>query len=81
MSDARLDASEELLATRDELVATQAQLGDALGQLRVLEAELARYKAAAEELDALKRSLTWSLLSPYRVLRRRAGQGRARPTS
>ena len=82
MSDAPLDAAEELLKTRDELVATQAQLGDALGQLRVLEAELARYQQAANELDALKHSLTWRLLAPYRALRRVGpGRDRARPSA
>jgi hypothetical protein len=76
MSDARVDASEELLKTRDELIETQAQLGDALGRLRVLEAELTRYRSAADELDALRHSVTWRLLAPYRVLRRVAGRRR-----
>jgi hypothetical protein len=83
VSDAGADEHEELLRTRDELVATQAQLGDALGQLRVLEAELVRYKNAADELDALKQSVTWRVLAPYRAVRRLVAQERARrhPTS
>lgn len=78
MSSAGADEPGELLRTRDELVATQAQLGDALGQLRVLDAELTRYKDAADELDALKHSFTWRLLAPYRALRRLVPRARAR---
>ena len=78
MSDAGADVQAELLRTRDELIATQAQLGDALGQLRVFEAELTRYKGAADELDALKRSVTWRMLAPYRALRRLVARERAR---
>ena len=79
MSDADADVHEELVRTRDELIATQAQLGDALGQLRVAEAELTRYQSAADELNALKHSVTWRMLAPYRALRRLAAPKRRLP--
>ena len=79
MSDADADVQEELLRTREELIATQDQLGDALGQLRVAEAELTRYRSAADELNALKHSVTWRMLAPYRAFRRMAATKRRLP--
>lgn len=67
---------EEVLRLRDELIRADAQLGDARGQVRVLEAELTRYRDAAAQLDALTGSPAWRLHEIYRRMRRVAARGR-----
>ena len=62
----------EVATLRDELVAANAQLGDALGTIRELEDELARYRRAADELTAFKRSPFWLLYAAIRGVYRAA---------
>jgi hypothetical protein len=68
---------EELLQTRDELIAAEAQLGESLGRIRVLETELGRYQEAAGQLDRLARSPVWRYQRLYERLRAMAGRARA----
>lgn len=63
----------ELLETRDELIGAQAELGEALGQVQFLDAQLSRYRAAAAELEGFTRSPIWRLYGPYRDFRRKVG--------
>jgi SAM-dependent methyltransferase len=62
---------EELLSTRDMLIGTEAQLGDAMGRVRALDAELSRYRIAVEQLEQFRRSPVWRLYEPYHQLRSR----------
>jgi len=66
-------AQDELLQARDELIGIQAQLGNALGRETLLDAELARYRTAAAELQTFMRSPVWRYYEPYQGLRRRLG--------
>jgi len=66
-------AQDELLEARDELIGIQAQLGNALGREALLDAELARYRTAAAELQTFMRSPVWRYYEPYQGLRRRLG--------
>jgi len=66
-------AQDELLEARDELIGIQAQLGNALGREALVDAELARYRTAAAELQAFMRSPVWRYYEPYQGLRRRLG--------
>lgn len=68
------EADQELLATRDALIGTEAQLGEALGRVRELDAELSRYKIAANRLDEFTRSPIWRVYGPYHRLRSRIGR-------
>ncbi len=68
-----LRAEEDVLRLRDELVAAEARLGEALGRERVLDTELLKHRDAADELVVFQRSSIWRLYSPYRRLRGRAG--------
>jgi hypothetical protein len=68
---------EELLQTRDELIAAEAQLGESLGRIRVLETELGRYQEAAGQLDRLARSPVWRYQRLYERFRGMAGRVRA----
>jgi hypothetical protein len=71
-----LRLKEELLTLRDALIGHEARLGEALGQVRRLEAELVRYRGRMEELDAIQRSRSWriiQLLQSARALARRLG--------
>jgi SAM-dependent methyltransferase len=62
-----------LLETRDELIAAQAELGEALGRIQFLDAQLSRYRIAAEQLDKFTRSPVWRVYGPYDVFRKRTG--------
>jgi len=72
------ELEEELLQTRDELIAAEARLGEALGQIRVLENELGRYQEAAGRLDRFARCPVWRYQRLYERLRGRMGRVRAR---
>jgi hypothetical protein len=76
-SPSTIELQEELLQTRDELIAAEAQLGESLGRIRVLETELGRYQEAAGQLDRLARSPVWRCQRLYERLRGRAGRLRA----
>ena len=76
-SPSATELQEELLQTRDELIAAEAQLGQSLGRIRVLETELGRYQEAAGQLDRLTRSPVWRCQRLYERLRGRAGRIRA----
>jgi hypothetical protein len=54
---------EELLAARDAVIGHEAALGEALGRVRELEAQLSRYEEEEQDFDAIVRS------RPYRILR------------
>jgi hypothetical protein len=71
------ELQEELLQTRDELIATEAQLGESLGRIRVLETELGRYQEAVGRLDPRTGSPVWRYKRLYRRLRGTAGRARA----
>ena len=58
-ADERARLKEELLATRDLAVGYEASLGEALGRVRELEAELVRYQAAVDRLELILGSGTW----------------------
>ena len=76
LSTENLRLKEELLTARDTLIGHEARLGEALGQIRRLEAELVRYRERMEELDAIQRSRSWrviQLLQAARALARRLG--------
>jgi hypothetical protein len=63
----------ELLEVRDELIAAQAELGEASGRIQFLDSQLSRYRTASEQLDKFTRSPVWKVYGPYESLRRRAG--------
>lgn len=74
LSTENLRLKEEILTARDTLIGHEARLGEALGQVRRLEAELVRYRERMEELDAIQRSRSWriiQLLQAARTLARR----------
>jgi hypothetical protein len=76
LSTENLRLKEELLTARDALIGHEARLGEALGHVRRLEAELVRYRERMEELDAIQRSRSWrviQLLKAARALARRLG--------
>jgi hypothetical protein len=54
---------EELLAARDAVIGHEAALGEALGRVRELEAQLSRYEEEEQDFDTIVRS------RPYRILR------------
>ena len=58
-----LAAREDLLAARDTAATHEARLGDALGRVRELEAEIVRYQEGVERLDAILDSRSWRLLT------------------
>ncbi|TMK87683.1 MAG: class I SAM-dependent methyltransferase [Actinobacteria bacterium] len=68
---------EALLVSRDAVIGNEAALGEALGRIRLLESELARYVGAADRLAEVLASSSWrysqALLAPYRKLRGRQG--------
>jgi hypothetical protein len=66
-----VEVKEDLLATRDALIGAEAQLGDAMGRVRALDAELSRYRIAAGQLEEFRRSPVWRLYEPYHSLRSR----------
>jgi len=68
------ELNQELLATRDALIGTEAQLGEALGRVRELDAELSRYRIAADRLDEFTRSPVWRYYEPYHDLRSKIGR-------
>jgi len=71
-----LRLKEELLTARDALIGHEARLGEALGQVRRLEAELVRYRERMEELDVILTSRSWRvirLLHAARAFARRLG--------
>jgi Methyltransferase domain len=65
---------EDLLTERDRLAAGEAQLGAALGRVATLEDELRRYELAVHDLERLRRSPFWGLLSRYLQLRTTIGR-------
>jgi hypothetical protein len=71
-----LRLKEELLVARDTIVGQEARLGEALGEVRRLEAELVRYRDSVEELDRIERSPLGKarrVLRALRALSRRPG--------
>jgi hypothetical protein len=71
-----LRLKEELLVARDTIVGQEARLGEALGEVRRLEAELVRYRDSMEELERIERSPLGKarrVLRALRALSRRPG--------
>jgi len=69
---------EQLLVSRDAVIGNEAALGEALGRIRLLESELARYVGATDRLAEVLASSSWrytqAMLAPYRKLRGRRTQ-------
>ena len=68
----------ELLTTRDELIGAQVALGEALGRIAELEAEVARHQAAVREIRGYRGTPVWTGFVAYLRLRRRLGSIRRR---
>jgi SAM-dependent methyltransferase len=66
-------AYEELIECRDEITGLQAELGETLGRVRRLDADMSRYRIASDQLDAFTRSPVWRIYRPYRSVRRWIG--------
>jgi len=64
-----LRLKEELLVARDTIVGHEARLGEALGDVRRLEAELVRYRESMDELDRIERSAFGKARRVLRALR------------
>jgi hypothetical protein len=64
-----LRLKEELLVARDTIVGQEARLGEALGEVRRLEAELVRYRDSMEELERIERSPLGKARRVLRALR------------
>jgi hypothetical protein len=60
---------EELLLARDELVGHEARLGEALGNLELLEADLDRHRAAVADAQQILGSRTGRLLRAWHRIR------------
>jgi SAM-dependent methyltransferase len=60
----------ELVECRDEIVGLEAELGEALGQVRYLDGQLSRYRIASDQLAAFTRSPVWRVYKPYYKTRR-----------
>lgn len=63
--------AEELLVARDTVISHEAELGEALGRVRRLEAELVRYEPRVEQLDLILRSKSWRIGGALHRLARR----------
>jgi hypothetical protein len=61
LKDENQQLAEDLLASRDTVINHEAKLGEALGAMRRLEAELVRYETRMEQLDAILGSTSWRL--------------------
>jgi hypothetical protein len=69
VADENLRLREELLSARDDLVGHEARLGEALGRIEVLEAELRRHEDALADADRILASRTGRLLRAWHRLR------------
>jgi len=67
--------AEELLASRDTVISHEVRLGDAMAQVRRLEAELVRYQDRMDQLDMILGSGSWRISG---VLHRLANRFRRR---
>jgi len=65
------DADDEARITRDELLAAQARLGEALGRIHELEAEVAAHRSAVGEIRSFRRTPIWPAFVLYLRVRRR----------
>jgi len=69
VADENLRLREELLLARDDLVGHEARLGEALGRIEVLEAELRRHRDALAAADRILASRTGRVLRAWHRLR------------
>jgi hypothetical protein len=69
MTEENLRLRQELLVLRDDLIGHEARLGEALGKIELLEAELHRYEDAMAEAHRLLGSRTGRLLHAWHRLR------------
>jgi hypothetical protein len=60
---------QELLVVRDDLIGHEARLGEALGRIELLEADLGRYRDAVAEAERLLGTRTGRLLRGWHHLR------------
>jgi Methyltransferase domain len=72
-----LRIAEELLASRDTVISHEVRLGDAMAEVRRLEAELVRYQDRIEQLDQILGSWSWRVGGAlHRLARRLRGRSR-----
>lgn len=69
VTEENLRLRQELLVVRDELIGQEARLGEALGRIELLEADLARYRDAVAEAERLLGTRTGRLLRAWHHLR------------
>jgi hypothetical protein len=69
IAEENLRLRQELLVMRDELIGHEARLGEALGKIELLEAELRRYEDAMANAERLLGSRTGRLLHAWHRLR------------
>lgn len=69
VAEENLRLREELLLARDDLVGHEARLGEALGRIEVLEAELRRHQEALADADRILGSRTGRFLRAWHRLR------------
>jgi hypothetical protein len=69
VTEENLRLRQELLVVRDELIGHEARLGEALGKIELLEAELRRYEDAMADAERLLGSRTGRLLRAWHRLR------------
>jgi hypothetical protein len=68
-TEENLRLRQELLVLRDDLIGHEARLGEALGRIELLEADLARYRDAVTEAERLLGTRTGRLLRTWHRLR------------
>jgi hypothetical protein len=69
LAEENLRLRQELLVLRDDLIGHEARLGEALGRIELLEADLARYRDAVADAERLLGSRTGRLLRAWHRLR------------
>ena len=69
VAEENLRLRQELLVLRDDLIGHEARLGEALGQIELLEVELRRYKEAIADAERLLGSRTGRVLRAWHRLR------------
>jgi hypothetical protein len=69
VTEENLRLRQELLVLRDDLVGHEARLGEALGKIELLEAEVRRYEDAMADAHRLLGSRTGRLLRAWHRLR------------
>jgi SAM-dependent methyltransferase len=77
--EAQVDAlREQLLVARDTAIGAELELGEALGRMRMLDQEVARYTDAAAYLDRLFSTSLWRAAKPVLAVARKVRRRLAR---